>query len=242
MGAVCIRHSIWEIATQASHCVDAAGWQAKMASIELWIQWCNAHGPHSLQQSVTGVWNWVKKNCPVHVVCVFQMQPFVFLPLRPRRVFSLFLVTRAHWFFPTLEEKKTREKTRSATFCAPVRLRYRVRFVTHCVAFVTVFLCLWLPAETAVVQDLCLVEGNTKIEICRGKWGFFLHILLDELALDWCNIEMPNNATLAWWLIMRTSRKRYRRSMRVELAGEAGDVFDVLCFFISLPHWFFSSM
>ena len=28
----------------ASHSVDT-GWQAKMASIELWIQWCNAHGP-----------------------------------------------------------------------------------------------------------------------------------------------------------------------------------------------------
>ena len=30
----------------ASHSSDTAGWQAKMASIELWIQWCNAHGPH----------------------------------------------------------------------------------------------------------------------------------------------------------------------------------------------------
>ena len=64
------------------------------------------------------------------------------------------------------------------------------------------------------------------------------HILLGKLALDWCNIdrEVPNNATLAWWLIMRTSRKRCRR--RVELAGEAESVFffEVLCFFISLPH------
>ena len=120
-------------------------------------------------------------------------------------------------------------------FCAAVRFRYRAGFVTHCMAFV--FLCLWLPAETAVAQDLCLVEGNTKIEICRGKWGFFLHIFLDKLALDWCNIEMPNNATLAWWLIMRTSRKHCRR--RVELAAEAGDVFffffDVLCFFYLAP-------
>ena len=90
-----------------------------------------------------------------------------------------------------------------------MRFRYHTGagFVTHCMAFV--FLCLSLPAETAVAQDLCLVEGNTKIEICRGKWGFFLHTLLDKLALDWCNIEMPNNATLAWWLIMRTSRKRW---------------------------------
>ena len=31
--------------TQSSHFVDRAGWQAKMASIEFWIPWCNAHGP-----------------------------------------------------------------------------------------------------------------------------------------------------------------------------------------------------
>ena len=31
----------------ASHSVDTAGWQAKMATIELWIRLCNAHGPHS---------------------------------------------------------------------------------------------------------------------------------------------------------------------------------------------------
>ena len=80
-----------------------------------------------------------------------------------------------------------------------------------------VFPCFWLHAETAVVQDLCLVKGDTKIEICRGKWGFFLHILLVSWPHDWCNIEMQNNATLAWWLIMRTSRKRCR--CRVELAG-----------------------
>ena len=43
MGPVGIRHSIRE---NASHSVDTAGWQAKMVSIELWIQWCNAYGPH----------------------------------------------------------------------------------------------------------------------------------------------------------------------------------------------------
>ena len=37
MGAVRIRHSIREFATQLDS-VDTAGWQAKMASIELWIQ------------------------------------------------------------------------------------------------------------------------------------------------------------------------------------------------------------
>ena len=42
MGAVRICHSIRGIATQSSHSVDTAGWQAKMASIELWIQCSNA--------------------------------------------------------------------------------------------------------------------------------------------------------------------------------------------------------
>ena len=33
-------------ATQSSHFVDGAGWQAKMASVEFWIPWRNAHGRH----------------------------------------------------------------------------------------------------------------------------------------------------------------------------------------------------
>ena len=32
--------------TQSSHSVDLAGWQAKMASIEIWIPWRYAHKPH----------------------------------------------------------------------------------------------------------------------------------------------------------------------------------------------------
>ena len=42
MGVVRIRYNCHS----ASHSVDSTGWQAKMASIELWIQWRNAHGPH----------------------------------------------------------------------------------------------------------------------------------------------------------------------------------------------------
>ena len=41
-GGACAYVIVWEIATQPSHSVDRAGWQAKMASIELCIQWCNA--------------------------------------------------------------------------------------------------------------------------------------------------------------------------------------------------------
>ena len=46
MRRVRIRHSSHEFATQSSHSVDLAGWHAKMASIEIWIPWCNAHRPH----------------------------------------------------------------------------------------------------------------------------------------------------------------------------------------------------
>ena len=64
-------------------------------------------------------------------------------------------------------------------------------------------------------------------DLPRKVWNLKrkLHILLGKFALDWCNIdrEVPNIATLAWWLITRTSRKRCCR--RVELAGEAECLF-----------------
>ena len=47
MGPVRIRHRSYHFATQSSHSVDPAGWQAKMASIEIWIPWRNVHKPHS---------------------------------------------------------------------------------------------------------------------------------------------------------------------------------------------------
>ena len=37
MGPVRIRHSSHDFGWQSSHSVDLAGWQAKMASIEIWI-------------------------------------------------------------------------------------------------------------------------------------------------------------------------------------------------------------
>ena len=46
MGHVRMCHSSHQIATQSSHFVDRDGWQAKMASIEFWIPWRNAHAPH----------------------------------------------------------------------------------------------------------------------------------------------------------------------------------------------------
>ena len=37
IGPVRIRHSSHDFGWQSSHSVDLAGWQAKMASIEIWI-------------------------------------------------------------------------------------------------------------------------------------------------------------------------------------------------------------
>ena len=45
MEPVWIFRSSHKFAIQSSHSVDLAGWQAKMASIEFWIPWCNAHRP-----------------------------------------------------------------------------------------------------------------------------------------------------------------------------------------------------
>ena len=46
MGPVRIRHSSHVFGWQSSHSLDLAGWQAKMASIEIWIPWRNVHKPH----------------------------------------------------------------------------------------------------------------------------------------------------------------------------------------------------
>ena len=43
MGTVWIRHSSHDFGCQSSHSVDLAGWQAKMASIEIRTPWRNAH-------------------------------------------------------------------------------------------------------------------------------------------------------------------------------------------------------
>ena len=49
MGPVRIHHSSHHFATQSSHFVDRAGWQVKMASIEIWMPRRNAYGPHCTQ-------------------------------------------------------------------------------------------------------------------------------------------------------------------------------------------------
>ena len=52
MWPVGIRHRSHHFATQSSHFVDRAGWQAKMASIEFWIPWRNAHGLHPIPRLI----------------------------------------------------------------------------------------------------------------------------------------------------------------------------------------------
>ena len=52
MGSVRIRHSSHDFGWQSRHSVDLAGWQTKMASIEIWIAWRNAHKPHLSERVV----------------------------------------------------------------------------------------------------------------------------------------------------------------------------------------------
>ena len=67
MGPVRIRHSSHDFGWQSSHSVDLAGWQAKMASIEIWIPWRNAHKPHCLLKEAQGKGKGRKhKNSYVH--------------------------------------------------------------------------------------------------------------------------------------------------------------------------------
>ena len=47
MGPVRMRHTLHDFGWQSNHRVDLAGWQAKMASIEISIPWRNLHKPHS---------------------------------------------------------------------------------------------------------------------------------------------------------------------------------------------------
>ena len=51
MGPVRVHHSSHVLGWQSSHSVYLAGWQVKMASIEIWIPWRNAHKPHSASTS-----------------------------------------------------------------------------------------------------------------------------------------------------------------------------------------------
>ena len=63
MGPVRIRHSSHDFGWQSSHSVDLAGWQAKMASIENWIPWRNAHKPHWKFLLKFYVWAYVRVSC-----------------------------------------------------------------------------------------------------------------------------------------------------------------------------------
>ena len=56
MGPVRIRHSSHDFGWQSSHSVDLAGWQAKLASIEIWIPWRHGYKPHLGQSLVCGLY------------------------------------------------------------------------------------------------------------------------------------------------------------------------------------------
>ena len=65
MGPVRIRYSSHDFTTQSTQSLDRAGWQAKMASIEIWIPWRNAHTPnlkHLRMKRVCRTSNWRPKR------------------------------------------------------------------------------------------------------------------------------------------------------------------------------------
>ena len=76
MGPVRIHHSSHDFGWQSSHSVDLTGWQAKMASIEIWIPWRNAHKPHWHGELARCGGNWCKlvflkrhKSLNLHEAC-----------------------------------------------------------------------------------------------------------------------------------------------------------------------------
>ena len=73
MGPVHVRHSSHEVSTQPSHSVDRAGWQAKMASIEFWIPWHNAHGPHWSSWHTCWRWTSIVLSCFTFAVSVSSL-------------------------------------------------------------------------------------------------------------------------------------------------------------------------
>ena len=76
MGPVRIRHhSSHDFGRQSSHSVDLAGWQAKMASIEIWIPWLNAHKPHWLGDStlhIMSAWCWQINFTCLHMILTLE--------------------------------------------------------------------------------------------------------------------------------------------------------------------------
>ena len=78
MGPVRIRHTSHDFGWQFRHSVDLAGWQAKMASIEIWIPWGNAHKPHC------AITTQQERTCSFFLLSLFSLtsQPVTVLALK----------------------------------------------------------------------------------------------------------------------------------------------------------------
>ena len=72
MGPVRKRHYSHLFATQSSHFVDRAGWQAKMASIGFWTPCRDARKPHLVQKHI---------QCVLPTVSACAMAPMQIWPL-----------------------------------------------------------------------------------------------------------------------------------------------------------------
>ena len=86
-----VKVHVHNFATQSSHSVDLAGWQAKMASIECWIPWRYAHKPHCR----LGEFVWKESWFPfVQELGIMQ----VFLGLRSKNCFRATFYSRLEAF------------------------------------------------------------------------------------------------------------------------------------------------
>ena len=117
-----IHHSSHEIANQSSRPVHRTGWQAKMASIEFWIPWRNAHGPHCIINVINYLIYPVKRcihsakqlkvSCQLHHPSHQLPHPLYqlhhpFLPLHFSSMFFLHIKTRHQRWYPMISSLTT---------------------------------------------------------------------------------------------------------------------------------------
>ena len=109
-----IRHRSHHFATQSSHCVDSAGWQAKMASIEFWIPYgimrTRTHPEQAYVENVRRVDHWLC-NISCYVLSR-RLYTLLFLPFKREQVHLNFWLQFCLYYYTYLckeIEKKKKE-------------------------------------------------------------------------------------------------------------------------------------
>ena len=128
MGPVRIHHSSHHFATQPSHSVDRAGWQAKMASIEFWIPWCSAHRPH-FNVLVTKIGRTMQFQAILSKLYRSCLELYVFPSFLYFQFFFLFLSCRDFWTITGLFGSVNLTPTATRTSSTAVKLTRR--WVVH---------------------------------------------------------------------------------------------------------------